>query len=76
MELDKDYLQYLQAMGEETQDPKYIWTYLAVLTEALESCVESPEKEGVKKLIGQFRIQPQAGKGYPKGPPQSPIITQ
>lgn len=71
--IDKDYLDYLRAMGEETNDPKYLWMYLSAITEYIYQIEEGDKTEQKPvNLMGQYKIQPQSGGGMRKGPP--PII--
>ena len=70
--LDKDYLDYLQMMGEETKDPKYMWTAISVISNHLSKTAITEKTEGIN-LMGQYKLPAPSNKGYPKGPPQSII---
>ena len=62
--LDKEYLKYLANEGK-IKPEDMILEYLEYICTLLEARTEKDE------LVGQYKIQPQTHKGYPKGPPSS-----
>ena len=61
---DKDYIKYLLAEGK-VKPEEAILEYLDHI------CTLLYEMKGKPNLMGQYKIQPQGGKGYPKGPPNT-----